>query len=191
MTYEQMMTHLKNNGFTEDDAKQGGISFLGSQRDLEASAQFIEDDEIPLAIAAGEFYYIGPGTSGNNNAIIVLTNERILKVDKKLKNVDLSAFFIDDVNSSKFNTSFLSSSLVIATTSGTITVSKVKKDTGKKFNDVLNKLLRENKKQKRGGNGATHSALSPMEELKKAKELLDMGVINQKEFDTLKKKHLG
>ena len=190
MTYEKMMEALNKNGFSEEDAKQGGISFLGSQRDLVAAATFIENDEVPLAIAAGEFYYNGPGTGGTNNAVVVLTNERILKVDKKWKNADLSAFFIDDVNSSKLNTAFLSSQVVIATTSGTISIMKVKKDTGKKFNNVLNKLLRENKKQKRGGNAST-AVLSSMDELKKAKELLDAGIINQKEFDVVKKKLLG
>ena len=189
MTYEKMMKLLNEHGFSEEDAKQGGVSFLGSQRDLEAAATFLEDDEIPMAIAAGQFYYNGPGTPGTNNAIVMMTNERILKVDKKIKNADMSAFYIDDVNSSKLNTSFLSSTIVIATTSGSIIVSKVKKDTGKKFNDVLNKLLRANKKQKRGDN-AKGAAVSSMDELKKAKDLLDAGIIDKKEFDALKKKLL-
>ena len=192
MEYEVMMEHLVKNGFSTDDAKQGGVSFLGSQRDLQAAATFLEEDEIPMAIAAGEFYYAGSGINGVNNAIIVLTNERILKVDKKIKNTDMAAYFVEDVNSSKLNTSFLSSQLVIATTSSSIVVSKVKKDTARKFHKVLIDLIRETKKGKKNGGGTTvNHAASGMDEILKAKKLLDAGIIDEKEFAALKKKHLG
>lgn len=39
--------------------------------------------------------------------------------------------------------------------------------------------------------GAPTAAISPAEELKKFKELLDMGVISQEEFDAKKKQILG
>ena len=192
MEYEVMMEHLEKKGFSTYDAKQGGVSFLGSQRDLEAAATFIEEDETPLAIAAGEFYYAGPGTGGTNNAIIVLTNERLLKVDKKINNTDMTAYYVEDINSSKLNTAFLSSQLVIATTSSSIVVSKVKKDTAKRFHAELNKLIRDFKKNKRNGGATTiNKATSGMDEIKKAKELLDAGIINDKEFAALKKKYLG
>ena len=42
------------------------------------------------------------------------------------------------------------------------------------------------------GSGTTvQAALSPAEELKKFKELLDIGIISQKEFDAKKKQLLG
>ncbi len=40
-------------------------------------------------------------------------------------------------------------------------------------------------------NAAAPAALSPADELKKFKELLDMDVITQEEFDTKKKQLLG
>ena len=188
MEYSKMIELLGKNGFTEEDAKQGGVSFLGSGRDLKAAAEFLNSGETPLAIVGGEFFYSGPGTAGVNNAVLMLTDERLIKVDKKIKNADMSSFFLDDIISSEFKTAFLSSSLVIGTANGRIAVNKVKKDTGKKFNKVLNDLLRDNKKTKRSGGGA---ALSGMDEVKKAKELLDAGIIDQKEFDAIKKKHIG
>lgn len=189
MEYSKFMELVYKNGFTEEDAKQGGISFLGSQRDLEAGVAYVEENEVPIGIVAGQFFYSGPGTAGINNAILLLTNERILKVDKKLKNVDVTTYFIDDINSSQFNTSFLSSELRIATTSGTIVVNKVKKDTGQKFNAALQELIRNEKKAKKAHHGG--AAVSAMDELKKAKELLDAGIITQDEFNALKKKHIG
>ena len=191
MEYEVMMNHLEKNGFTIDDSKQGGISFMGSQRDLKAAAGFIEGDEMPLAIAAGEFYYAGPGTGGTNNAIVVLTNERILKVDKKIRNADMTSYYIEDINSSKLNTAFLSSQMVIATTSSSIVISKVKKDTAKRFHAALNESVRNFKKAKREGGGNTvHQAASGMDEIKKAKELFDAGIIDADEFTAIKNKHL-
>ncbi len=191
MDYDKFMGIIAKNGFTIEDAKQGGISFLGSERDLKAAIDVIGDDETPIGIVAGEFFFTGLGGTRRNNAIMVLTDERMIKADKKFKNTDFTTFYIDDVNSSQLKTSFLSSSLLIATTSGRIALSKVKKDTGKKFDDALHVLIRENKKiKKRGGTAAGGGALSGMDEIKKGKELLDAGIINQKEFDALKKKHL-
>lgn len=189
MEYNKFMELLSKNGFTKEDAKQGGVAFLGSQRDLEAGVKFVRDDETPLAIMGGQFFYTGPGTSGINNAVLILTDERLIKADKKIKNTDMSQFHIEDINSSDFNTSFLSSQVSIATTSGRITVDKVKKNTAQKFNEILSDLILNFKKNKRKPSGG--AALSGMDEIKKAKELLDGGIISQKEFDAIKKKHIG
>ena len=188
MEYKKFMDAVKKYGFSEDDAAQGGVSFLGSQRDLKAGVEHVEDDETPVGLAAGQFFYTGPGTAGVNNAIILLTDRRIIKADKKIKNVDFESFYIDDVNSSAVKTSFLSSRLTIKTTSGSISVDKVKKDTAIKFNKELHRLIKESKDSKKGGGTA---ALSSMDELKKAKELHDAGIIDDAEFAALKKKFLG
>lgn len=188
MDYNKFMEAIAKNGFSTEDAGQGGVSFLGSQRDLEAGVAHIDDDETPVAIAAGQFFYTGAGTAGVNNAILLLTDRRIVKADKKIRNVDFETFYIDDINSTAVKTEFLSSTLKISTTSGTINVNKVKKETAKRFNAELQKLIVAHKKASKGG---TTAALSPMEELKKAKELLDAGIIDKAEFDKLKAKFLG
>ena len=189
MEYELFMQKIAKYGFTEDDTKQGGVAFLSSKRDLKAGVDFVHDDEEPIGILAGEFFYTGPGTTGVNNAILILTNERLIKADKKLKNTDMTQFMVDDINSSNFNTSFLSSQVTIKTTSGDITVSKVKKTTAQKFNDELVKLIREARKALKSPK-VIQGASSSMDELIKAKELLEAGVITQKEFDAIKKKHI-
>ena len=54
------------------------------------------------------------------------------------------------------------------------------------YNDINNALDHSKSKQAQGT-----TAISPAEELKKFKELLDMGVITQAEFDAKKKQLLG
>lgn len=51
--------------------------------------------------------------------------------------------------------------------------------------------IKEGIKKAKAGAGATVVQASPAEELKKFKELLDMGVISQEEFDAKKKQILG
>ena len=187
MEYSKVVESIAKFGFSEDDTKQGGLSFAGSARDFKSAVVEIHEDETPIGIAAGEFYKVTARGIKKNNAILILTNERIIMADKKWKNTDFSSFYIDDIKSSDFVTSFLSTKLTFTTANDSFGVDKVKKETGKRFNEELHKLIRSNKKASKGG----VNAVSGMDELKKAKDLLDAGIIGKKEFDALKKKLLG
>lgn len=70
---------------------------------------------------------------------------------------------------------------------GTAKYKKLKEDMPGIYEDVQ-KRVQEAKARK---NAPVQAAVSPAEELKKFKELLDMGVISQEEFDTKKKQILG
>ena len=61
-------------------------------------------------------------------------------------------------------------------------------DLMKQIYDYVDGRLAEIRRNKNSGGVA---AVSPAEELKKFKELLDMGIISQEEFDTKKKQLLG
>lgn len=190
MEYNKFMKIIEKNNFSEADTGQGGLSFAGSLRDLKAAVVEVHEDETPIGIAAGEFWKLAKRGIKKNNAILILTSERIIMADKKWKNVDYTSFYIEDVKSSDFRTSFLSSQLIFTTANDTFNVDKVKKDTGKKFNEELHKLIRSSKKSSKGGT-VINQASSGMDEIKKGKELLDAGIITQKEFNEIKKKHLG
>ena len=190
MEYKQFMEGIAKFGFSEEDTKQGGLAFAGSLRDLKAAVVEIHEDETPIGIAAGEFWKVSPRGAKKNNAVLMLTSERLIMADKKWKNVDFTSFYIDDIKSSDFKTSFLSSKLIFTTTNDSFNVDKVKKETGKKFNEELHKLIRAGKNASKGGN-VVNQAASGMDEIKKAKELLDSGIIDQNEFDEIKKKYLG
>ena len=188
MEYIKFLEAIALKGFSTDDAKQGGVAFLGSLRDLKAGANFIEDGEIPMGIAAGQFFESGGARAGVDNAILILTDRRLLRANKKIKNTDITTFYVEDINSSSYKTSFLSSRLEIKTTSGTLKIEKVRKDTAEKFDKLLHELIRKEKNAKKTNGGAS---LSGMDEIKKAKELFDAGIISQEEFNDLKKKHIG
>jgi len=188
MELEKVLKYLEKNGFSMNDTAQGGVSFVGSKRDFIAAVKEIGEDETPLAIMAGEFWFVGPGTPGKNNAIVILTNERLIFADKKIRNVDFKTFYLDDVNSVSYKTAFLSSEFVIKTTSEKIAINKVKKDTGTRFNKVLHEELKNTRKNKNSGGVA---ALSGMDEVRKAKTLFDEGIISKEEFDAIKAKHIG
>lgn len=68
----------------------------------------------------------------------------------------------------------------------TVEVERINKNEGDAFVAVLRDKLEENRKEKIG----KVDQLSPMDEIKKAKELLDSGVITEEEFENIKKKYL-
>lgn len=68
----------------------------------------------------------------------------------------------------------------------TITLNSKVASEAEKVVEYINNKLREAK-----SGGSVQAALSPADELKKFKELLDMGVISQEEFDAKKKQILG
>lgn len=68
-------------------------------------------------------------------------------------------------------------------------------DTTKQSNETMEKVANYCKKMvdeyKSGKRNQSSAQISPAEELKKFKELLDMGVLSQEEFDAKKKQILG
>lgn len=78
-------------------------------------------------------------------------------------------------------------SFIFSATIGTSKYRQLQKDMPGIYEDIQNRV-REAKSAK---NAPVVTALSPAEELKKFKELLDMGIISQEEFDVKKKQLLG
>ena len=65
------------------------------------------------------------------------------------------------------------------------------KQSNEKMEEVAKFVQEQIQKCKTSRNATVQASLSPAEELKKFKELLDMGIITQEEFDTKKKQLLG
>ncbi len=76
--------------------------------------------------------------------------------------------------------------LEISTSGMKIEVERIKKTEGDDFVTVLRDKLTESRLEKQGKT----EAVSPMDEIKKAKELLDSGAISEEEFENIKKKYL-
>jgi hypothetical protein len=92
----------------------------------------------------------------------------------------------DDITGIEFKKGLVFGDLEISTSGMKIEVERVKKDEGDAFVTVLRNKLEETRKEKYGKS----EKLSPMDEIKKAKELLDAGAISEEEFENIKKKYL-
>ena len=78
-------------------------------------------------------------------------------------------------------------SFIFSATLGTAKYKQLQKDMPGIYEDIRNRV----NEAKDAQNTPVTAALSPAEELKKFKELLDMDVISQEEFDAKKKQLLG
>ncbi len=92
----------------------------------------------------------------------------------------------DDITGIEFKKGVVWGDLEISTSGITVEVERINKNEGDAFVAVLRDKLEENRKEKIG----KVDQLSPMDEIKKAKELLDSGVITEEEFENIKKKYL-
>ena len=90
----------------------------------------------------------------------------------------------EDITGIEFKKGLVFGDLEISTSGMKIEVERVKKDEGDAFITVLRSKLDEARKEKYG------KKISPMDEIKKAKELLDAGAITEEEFEIIKNKYL-
>jgi Short C-terminal domain/Bacterial PH domain len=92
----------------------------------------------------------------------------------------------DDITGVEFKKGVVWGDLEISTSGITIEVERINKNEGDAFITVLRDKLQETRKEKLGKSGK----ISPMDEIKKAKELLDSGAITEEEYEKIKKKYL-
>ncbi len=92
----------------------------------------------------------------------------------------------EDITGIEFKKGLVFGELEIHTSGMKIEVERVKKKEGEAFVSVLREKLQETRHEKVGKS----ETLSPMDEIKKAKELLDAGAITPEEFEDIKKKYL-
>ncbi len=116
---------------------------------------------------------------------MVVTDKRVYGKVAWGKRVDLP---LDSVSATSINRMF--NRVSVATSSGRISFLAVKNSA--EIFEKVNTLLVERQKEKTKSVPAQASpAVSAADEIKKFKELLDMGIITQEEFDAKKKELLG
>ncbi|MGB9937257.1 MAG: SHOCT domain-containing protein [Methanobacterium sp.] len=106
---------------------------------------------------------------------------RLLGINKGEKFVEY-----EDITGIEFKKGLMFGDLEIHTSGMKIEVERVKKDDGDAFITLLRSKLEKTRKEKFGNT----KKVSPMDEIKKAKELLNSGAITEEEFETIKKKYL-
>jgi len=92
----------------------------------------------------------------------------------------------EDITGIEFKKGLVFGDLEISTSGAKIEVERVKKDEGDAFVTVLRGRLEDARKEKYGKS----EKVSPLDEIKKAKDLLDAGAITEEEYQSIKKKYL-
>ena len=127
----------------------------------------------------------------DNNFAYAVTNKRILMAQKRLVGEAFQSVSWENVNDITFTTGMLFGVLTIDTFKETFNVG-LDKVSAQKINNEIHEVfdaVRHPKTQVQSAK--TDIASDPYEELKKLKDLFDMGVITQEEFDAKKKQLLG
>ncbi len=122
--------------------------------------------------------------SGIENVKFVVTDKRVYGKNWFGKQVDLPLDSISSIGKSCFN------GISIATSSGIITFQFL--DTREEIYNVISDLLINRQKVNRdiNSNSSNHVSISNADELKKYKELLDIGAITEEEYNNKKKELL-
>jgi len=128
-----------------------------------------------------------------NCALIAITNKQRLIVGGQQKKMFKTIYSTNSYDADKVS----SASVVKVAVGATIKIETVAHDdftcffndieTATKVSNELTNAIEESKSAKNGANNAA----TAMDELKKLKELLDMGIVSQEEFDAKKKQLLG
>lgn len=152
-----------------------------------------EIDELPSILAKDEnIKAITSGLVDGNTWLVVCTNRRVLMLDKGLiyglKLIDIP---LDRINSVSHSKGLILGKIAITDGSTTRTIENVPNNSVGFFADTVNKEIELYKQSKNTPITQVVNNNSPADELIKYKQLLDMGVLTQEEFDKKKNEILG
>ncbi len=132
------------------------------------------------------------GLTDGNTWLIVCTNKRVLMLDKGmiygLKLIDIP---LDRINSISHSKGLLLGKISITDGATTRSIENISNITISFFADTVNKEAEIYKQAKNRPVTQVVNTISVADELIKYKQLLDMGVLTQEEFDTKKKELLN
>lgn len=145
--------------------------------------QALGKDEEPIMCFIGLHNYVS-ATKHDSNFAYAITNKRVLIAQQKIIGQVFQTVDIDNLNDITMSTGMLMGVITIDTIKEKFNVA-VDKKAAKSINDTIHDILLSIKQQKKGSITSQPSS-SVADELLKFKNLLDMGVITQEEFDKKK-----
>lgn len=180
-TAEEMYQYCIDHNFGEGMNKKWGIKHFS------LIERALKDDESPIMCFIGLHNYVSP-TKHDNNFAYAITNKRILIAQQKLVGQTFQTVDIASLNDVTMTTGVLMGIITIDTIKEKFNVA-VNKKVAESINNTIHDVLFSLKQQK--GNVAQERPVSSVaDELLKFKNLLDMGVITQEEFDKKKRELL-
>lgn len=178
-TGEEMYDYCIKNGFGSGMTRNWGIKHFNL-----AAAELKSDEEV-LMCFIGLHNYISM-TKHDSNFAYVVTNKRFIMAQKKLIGETLQTVSLDNINDITFDSGIAFGIMTIDTIREKFNIC-LDKVSAKKINTKVHEILDS---MKRISTDDT-SSNSIADEIKKFKELLDMGAITQEEFDKKKKELLN
>lgn len=149
--------------------------------------QALGDDEEPIMCFIGLHNYVS-ATHHDDNFAYAITSKRILMAQQKIIGQRFQTVDVDNLNDITMTTGLMLGVITIDTIKEKFNVA-VNKQAAKSINDAIHDVLFSIKQQKKSLTASQPSS-SVADELLKFKNLLDMGVITQEEFDKKKKELL-
>ncbi|CCG89863.1 PH domain-containing protein [Pediococcus pentosaceus] len=158
---------------------------FGTKKEIKALPEILNDDEV--------IQYATSGFVDGNTVLIVLTQKRILFIDKGLLyGIKSTEIPLDMVNGVSYSKGLLLGKISITNGAITTLIEQVNKDTApimvskiKDFAERYKASLLSN------SNTPAEPTLDGPDQIRKYKSLLDDGIITQEEFDMKKKQILG
>lgn len=162
---------LKNLGYGEKWLGVGEIKALPS---------ILWEDELPEKIIQGR-YNTGFGA-------LIATNKRLIFVNKGILSLRVEDFSYDKITTIQYSKGMFSGSMEILASGNMAIISEIKKDQVGPFAEYVRAKITKTLTRE----SATGSLQSddPVKKLKQIKEMLDMGLIDQNEYDAKKKELL-
>lgn len=157
-------------------------------KNIEGAREHLEDDEEIIDYLYGTYESKRFGQDSLRNGVLIATDNRIIFYGKKMMGYDLETIDYHRISSIDYNKGPLSGNLKIYTSGNDIEFSTSMEHNAR---DLMRLIKEKQNAPKEETTTIVNSpGKSPAEEIKEYKELLDMEIITQKEFDAKKKELL-
>lgn len=151
---------------------------FGTKKEISILPEILHDEETLLYATSGFF--------NGNTILIIITDQRLLFLDSgMIYGTNTTEIPLDKINSVSYSKGLLLSTLVVYNGATAVKVDNIANNTIEKLASEIKKSY--SKYQSRNIPSDNDNLISPADELKKFKELLDMGAISETEFDSKKK----
>lgn len=188
LSSEEVISALNNTNSFQKAKKikqqlvDAGISdTFGTKKEISILPEILHDEETLLYATSGFF--------NGNTILIIITDQRLLFLDSgMIYGTNTTEIPLDKINSVSYSKGLLLSTLVVYNGATAVKVDNIANNTIEKLASEIKKSY--SKYQSTNIPSDNDNLISPADELKKFKELLDMGAISETEFDSKKKELL-
>lgn len=181
-TAEGMYNFMIENGCSESKVPK---SLLENFKLIEDNLHKDEDIKLTFTGTLNEKNLIGEGEFS-----FALTDKRFIYAMKTKSIEKIKSVNIDNVNDLTYNQGVYLGKITVDTIKETFSIT-IEARTAKIVFEKINEILNELKNKEKSEINVSTASPSPADEIKKYKELLDLGILTQEEFDQKKKELLN